>query len=816
MKESKRPHLLYFLASAITVSVLFIIFCSAVFLVYAATSPFLRVDGICELARAQDRTTRLYYLDRSGEGEVACEIDGQELFSAQNREWVSIENVPDYVKNAFTAIEDHRFYEHKGIDIKRTLGAMSGFLSGKSSYGGSTINQQLIKNITLEDDFSVSRKVKEIVRAVKLDSALTKDEILELYLNTIYLSKNCYGIGAAAEAYFGKEIPELTLAEAASLACIPQSPTKWDPISHPENNSARRKTVLCRMRELDLISEEELENALKEDVKFTFNRTREWENGNIYSWYTESVIDESIALLTDSGIASNEQTARKLLFTGGLRIITAQDPKTQKTVEKYFERSSNFYPADMLIHPECSMVVIDPKSGGILALAGSTGKKTANRTLNYAVSTLRSPGSAIKPISVYAPAIDADLITYGTAIDDTPCSFVSNGRGGMRGWPQNYPEGYRGLTTVRDAVARSVNTVAVKTLAMVTPERSFSLLRDRLGISTLVSSSDKNGKAYTDLAPSPLALGQLTRGVSVKEMTAAYTSLANGGVFHTGKTVLKILSSDGHVLIDREDRGDRVFSEQTAAIMTRLLTGVTDHGTASAITLKSRVACAGKTGTTNADHDRWFIGYTPELLAGVWFGYPTPKSLDGFAHNPSPAVKTFDEVMTLLTDESRAKVFPDTEGVITAKYCRDSGMMLSAACLCDPRGSRVETGYFKRENAPRDYCSVHQAVLYDTVGGGIACRACKREGCRYVGLLKVERYFPYDTVIADAQYTYMPLSASAPPCLDSSRPYYYHTEGGSTCGRSAVASPFNRYCSGCFLENYYSEDDPKADGSDTS
>ena len=804
-----------FFKAALTVAlitVLTALFCIMSFAVYAATAPDLEIDEFKALAKAQDRTTKLYYVENVTEnGYVLKELESEALFSEQNREWIKYEQLPKNLINAFVAIEDHRFFEHKGIDTKRTAGAIVGFITGKTSYGGSTLDQQLIKNITGEDNYSVSRKVKEMIRAVRLDRALTKEEILELYLNTIYLSENSYGVGTAAETYFEKEVDELTLTECAAIACIPQSPTKWDPRANPENNKQRRMTVLLRMKELGFISEDECQKASDEELVLSNDRTRNRENEQIHSWYTESVIDEAVGLLVKNKVAKNEQTARKLLYTGGLNIVTAQNPKMQKAVEEYFACESNFYRSGLLIHPECSMVVIDPKTGGVLALAGATGEKSANRTLNYATATRRSPGSSIKPVSVYAPALDKGYITYGSVIDDTPYKFVSNGYGGMRGWPQNYPQGYRGLTTVRDAIARSVNTVAVKVLDKLTPEYSFELLESRMKISSLVSSSASNGSVYTDIAPSPLALGQLTRGVTVKEMTACYTSLAGGGVFNEGKTVLKILDADGEVLVDNSGKGDRIFTEQSAAIMTKLLMGVTNSGTASKMKLKNRIECAGKTGTTNSDCDRWFIGYTPELLAGVWFGFPTPKSLDGYPALPSPALKTFDEVIGMLSTEEylgHAPItrFPETEGIVTAKYCKDSGKLVSSACLCDPRGSRIETGYFTKETVPKEYCQTHRLVLYDTVGGGIAGPDCPRERCRYVGLLNVSRSFPYDTVIADSQYTYQYLSGGVPPCLDSSKPYFYYNPGAASSGRSAVSVPFNRYCSGCHLEALFPEE----------
>jgi len=679
--------------------------CTAVFLVYAKFSPELSINEFKSIAAAQDRTTKLYYLDYTDQNKqnaVAKELTTEALYGEQNREWVKYEHIPKNLVNAFVAIEDHRFFEHSGIDVKRTAGAIIGFVTGKYGYGGSTITQQLIKNVTGNDDYSVSRKVKELIRASKLDRALTKEEILELYLNTIYLSGRCYGIGSASEKYFGKEPYELTLTECCALACIPQSPTKWDPSVNPENNRRRRAVVLGRMLELGYIDSTAYEQAINEDVTVCEKSESAKSTTRIYSWYTESVIDECVELLMEHKLAATQQTAQKYLYTGGLSIITAQNPKMQQALENYFACEHNFYSSGMLVHPECSMVVIDPSNGNILALCGAVGKKNANRNLNYATKTNRSPGSSIKPLSVYAPALDRGIITYGSVYDDTPVKFVANGYGGTRPWPNNYPNGFRGLTTARDAVARSVNTVAVKILSDVGEDNSFDLLYNGMGMKTLIRSAEKGGKTYTDIAASPLALGQLTVGVTVKDLTAGYTAIANEGLYSSPRTVIKILDANGKVLVDNEGSVTRLFSPQTATIMTKMLQGVTTSGTANAMTLKKKVECAGKTGTTNNDCDRWFVGYTPDLLAGVWFGYPTPKNLEGFPTSPSPALKTFDAVMNIINTEeylgkAPAKKFTDAPNIITAKYCRDSGKLVTSACMCDPRGARTETGYFTPE-----------------------------------------------------------------------------------------------------------------------
>lgn len=828
------------------IGILTVFFSAVGFLVYAKKGPGMTADEFYAVARAQDKTTRLYYLSYTdGDGRSGVAKEMEELYAEQNRDWVKYSELPKNLINAFVAIEDHSFFTHNGVNLKRTAGAVLGYLSGKGSYGGSTITQQLIKNVTGEDGYSVNRKIKEIVKAYKLDSALSKEEILELYLNTIYLSQKSYGVGTAARNYFSKDVSELSLVECASLASIPQSPTKWDPVINPENNEQRRRTVLRRMAELSMISDGEAETAINERLTLNLKNEGVRGDGKIYSWYTESVIEESVRLLMEKGIAANRQTATKMIYTGGLQIITAVNPEMQKAVEDYFNNTSNFYdekkdvskkkrqagvgktdagdssdaPEDEETHgkiyPECSMVIMD-KRGRILALAGGVGEKRVNRGINYATGTLRSPGSVIKPLAVYAPAIDDGVITYGSAIDDTPVKFVQTAAGGYRGWPQNYPTGYRGLTTVRDAIARSVNTVAVKTLEAIGTDRAFDLLHKDMKMRHLVEAETRNGKQFTDKAVCPLALGQLTDGVTVSELTSGYTAFLGGGVFNEGRTVLKILDSEGRMIVDNQGGGKRVFSAETASVMTRLLQGVTLSGTASVMNMKKNVECAGKTGTTSGDCDRWYVGYTPDLIAGVWFGYPEPESLDGFPTVPSPALKTWDNVMKAVNTEkilgkAPQRRFTDEKGVITVTYCRDSGKLMTAACLSDPRGSRAETGYFTVSSAPTEYCDCHVLVDYDAVCGGVASPDCPMENRVRVGLLNVNREFPYDVIIADAQYTYRRLTEDTPPCLSSDEPFYRNMlRQGTFPGRSATVLPFNRYCYDCYFrakldEEYYGE-----------
>lgn len=828
--RAKRKKLFKLLGGIVLVALFTVIICAFSLIAYAKEYyNSVSAEGFKELARSQDRTTHLYYLLNSeGDGEVAVELTDQALYSAQNREWVTFKDIPQKLIDAFVAIEDHRFYEHKGVDLKRTLGAAIGFIGGRSSYGGSTITQQLIKNVTGNDEYSVSRKLHELIFALKLDKALSKEEILELYLNTIYLSDSCYGIGSAAEYYFGHGCSELTLEECAALACIPQSPAKWNPRTQPQNNSERRRVVLLRMSELGYITDEQMSEALERPLEITDKTDGKTQANaeNRYSWYTEAVIDDTLELLIKNGYAVNRQTASKLLYSGGLSIITAQSPQMQKIAEDHFADERNFPAVDnSLIQPECSVVVIDPRNGNILALVGGRGEKKGDRVLNFATHSKRSPGSSIKPLSVYTPALDSGKITYGTVIDDTPYKFLSTSKGGLRPWPQNSPRGYRGLTTVRDAVRRSVNTVSVKILSKMDKKEIFYMLRDRLGLSGLVEAREIGGAFFTDIAESPLAHGQLTIGVTVREITGAYTAIANGGVYHKPKTVLKIFDSEGKLLVDNTDGyadngGERVFSSGSAAVMTKLLQGVTSTGTASSIKLKTQIDCAGKTGTTTADKDRWFIGYTPDLLCGVWFGYEEPRSLTGFIGSPS--VRVWDSLMTKLSDDavlghSAIKHFPQSDELVTVRYCKDSGKLSTAACLADPRGCRLEVGYFVKGTEPKTYCDCHTLVRYDVVNHGVAGEDCPSENCRNIGMIRVERSFPMDVKIADAQYVYRDIG-STPPCLVATEPFFLTIlKKGSYPGSSSGTDyPFNHFCYHCYFDERSVDTDRDCDGENNS
>lgn len=719
------------------------------------------------LTTSQNLTTRLYCMDYSENPlGVPVEIEDQRLHSSENRLWVSYQEMPNDLVDAFIAVEDHRFWNHKGVDWYATFGATFQWFIGAGSRGGSTITQQLVKNLTHDDDVTIQRKVQEIFRALNLEKQLSKEEIIELYLNTISFGNGCYGIRAAAQRYFNKDVSELNLTECASLAAIPKSPTAYNPYSHPDKNEFRRnKQVLAEMLDYGFITKAEYNLAV--DRKLVLDmQYNEVTGTTTNSWYTDAVIEDVIADLQEQ-LGISYIAASTMLYSEGLSIYTCMDPFVQETLEDVFEDDSNFPRVASAVKPECSMVITDPNTGNILGLVGGRGEKTISRGFNLATMAKRSPGSSIKPLTVYAPALDTGLITYGSIVDDTPVMFneKTNSAGNTRyvAYPANLPAVYKGLTTVNSAIERSVNTIAMKVLDMYGTQNAYEFSQ-RIGLDSITASYTRvDGSTLTDIDFAPLALGALTVGVSVREMTQGYSFLANDGIYTEARTYTKVLDKNGEILLDNQPKTEIVTSEQTASIMTKMLQNVVKNGTGKAVTLQKYVDVAGKTGTATDDYDRWFCGYTPYYVGACWFGYTELRTIGNIA-TVSPATYIWDVVMTrlhqpIIDDLQKTGKQPEqftlASGVVTATYCMDSGKLVTNACKCDLRGSRVETGYFTQESAPTTACDTHVLVPYDTVTGAVACEDCPAENVKQVGFIKVNnRDFPVQVTVTDAQYVY--------------------------------------------------------------
>lgn len=644
-------------------------------------------------------SSMIYYVDPvTGE-----EIEYETLHGDQNRVWVEYNELPQNLINALVAIEDRRFYTHHGVDWIRTAkSALTTFTGGKTQ-GGSTITQQLIKNLTQYDDVTVKRKVLEIFKALEFDKKYSKSQTLEWYLNYVYFGRRCYGVYTASYAYFGKNVSELSLAECASLIGITNNPSLYDPYTNPENNLERRGIVLDAMARDGFISKEQCEAAKVEKLEFRSGRNENGQN-TLYSWYTEQVITDVTRDLMDQYDYS-EQVASDLVYSGGLKIYACVDTKVQAMVDSIYSNAENLpYTSPSGQQLQSAITVIDPQ-GNVVALAGKMGEKTSADTRGYNMATraLRQPGSSIKPLAVYAPALEMGLITPYSVFEDSAPMLL-----GDEPWPSNVNHRNTGQMTVTKAVTDSTNTVAVRVLQQVTPAVAYEYLLDKFGIDPdhLVTSKIIKGKEYSDIGYSQLALGGLTTGVSTLDMAAAYSVFPRNGVYVAPRTYSKVVDSNEKVLLTKELVGEPVLKEKTVYYINEMLKNVVAQGSGTAAQLPG-MTVAGKTGTTNSYNDRWFVGYTPYYTAAVWIGYQTPEGIKG------PSTLTPDlwkRVMEQVHEGLEYREFPGVEGLVAQEYCMDTGLLATEECRSDMRGSRVATGYYFPEDAPTEYCQAHVMV----------------------------------------------------------------------------------------------------------
>lgn len=740
------------------------------------------VDGVA-------RKTKLYYynfedrLNRIGEAEVYEERIG----TAKNSVTVKYEDIPKDLINAFISVEDKRFFDHRGIDIKRTFGACVNYiLHHGESYGGSTITQQVVKNITGNSEYSVARKIQEMIYAADLERKMSKEEILELYLNIINLAHGNCGVGEAAQYYFSKSVGELTLDECASLAAITSSPSNLDPESNPENNLERRNMILGLMLEQGYITQDEFDLATEKAT--VLNISESVGNETVNSWYVDMAIEDIINDLMEK-FGYTYDKASRLVYYGGLNIYLAIDPEIQSLLESYYADSDNFPVHKDGTTAESAAIVLDPYTGDILGVVGARGTKSANRIMSFASKAQRPTGSVIKPLSVYAPALDKDIINYASVFDDTPVSFVEDSANGnkLRPWPYNYTFEYHGLTNVNTAIQQSTNTVAVKVLQELGIESSYDFLTDKLKISGL---SDKDKQTVS------LALGQLYNGTTLRDITAAYSIFVSDGCYNGYRSYYRVTDSEGRILLSNDTEPQRVISTDTACIMTKMLSEVVKCGTAHNVTLDGIIDCAAKTGTTENDCDKWMIGYTPYYICGVWYGYEYPRELTGLLRNP--CVDIWDGIMTeahqKYIGDSEIRRFELDENVVTAEYCLDSGKLVTDACRRDARGERTATGYFKKQTVPHTACDCHISVPYDTENKGIAVFDCPYENIEYVGMIRVNRDFPMQIYIDDAEYVWKYVKNDEIVADGHSAFFSGTIPNGRYVGISPTAVQFNRAC----------------------
>lgn len=690
-----------------------------------------------------------------------------------NRLPVTLDQIPVDLQHAVVAIEDERFYEHNGIDVKGILRAgMKALTTGDFSEGASTITQQLLKNNVFTNWTSEStqlerftRKIQEQYLAVQVEKKTDKDTILENYLNTINLGAGSYGVQAAARQYFDKDVWDLNLSECATLAGITQNPTKFNPIINPDSNRKRRKEVLQHMLDQNYITQDQYDEALADDVYSRIQAAQEKNSSTentVYTYFEDELTDQIINdLMNIKGYTKKQAT--NLLYSGGLKVYTTQDSKIQNILDEEYADPSNYpdtvqyeldyaltvtdpdgnqvnyskemlqlyfqnedpdfdllfdspedgqtyvdkYKASILANgskvlaervnfapqPQSSMSVIDQHTGYVKALIGGRGEKTASLTLNRATDTTRQPGSTFKIVSTYAPALNEKGMSLATTFEDEPYEYPD-------GSPvNNATRSYNGTTTIRTAIQNSINVVAVKCLEKVTPELGLKYL-DNFGFTTLAhgteADKDANGNVWSD-ANLATALGGITRGVTNVELCASYAAIANDGNYIKPIYYTKILDHNGNVLIENTAAERSVIKESTAFLLTSAMEDVVKQGTGTACQLDN-MPVAGKTGTTEAYNDLWFVGYTPYYTCAVWSGYDNNEKLPDYARNFHKAL--WKKVMTRIHDGLPSKEFEKPASVEKLSVCEETGLLPRAGCP-------VITEYFDVGTMPTEYCDQH-------------------------------------------------------------------------------------------------------------
>ena len=669
------------LLTVILIGLICSVIIGTVFAVYIKNNLDLEIDSSMLVTAGKDTTTRIYYMDyethedrliRNG---TPVELEEERLYGSVNSLWADYSDMPDDLINAFISVEDHRFRNHNGVDWLGTSKAIANYFIGfERIRGASTITQQLVKNLTGDDDYSIQRKVEEIFRALNLEKQLSKNEILEMYLNIVYLGNNCYGVRTAASTYFGKDLSELTLVECAAIAGIVKNPSRYEPVGHDlftyidndgkeqqDGNKIRRSTVLYTMREHNYISEAEYRAALKEELVLADHTAddeinQKDEEFTVHSWYVDSVIFEIIEDLMKQNNWTYALASTKL-YTSGYSIYIPMDPEIQGILESVYEDEANLPKAQEGLQPETAMVITDPYTGDVLGLVGGRGEKKGNLILNRATEAVRPIGSSIKPIAVYAPAMDAGLISATSYWDDSPLWYneIVHGAGTSWEWvektspyPKNHPNSYEGPISITQAVKVSKNTIAMKVLQALTVDTSFDFMKNTLHIDSLIEEKVlENGSVITDKGLAALSLGQLNYGMTVLEAAGAYGIFPNNGIFESPNLYLYVKDSSGKIVLENDHYTEVAISETTAKTMTKIMMEVmSDSGTGRVVELRNQMDVAGKTGTTSADFDRYFVGYTPYFVGAVWTGYDINSSLSAFTGYNNPSCLIWDTVMT--------------------------------------------------------------------------------------------------------------------------------------------------------------------------
>ena len=673
------------------------------------------------LRDAETKFTTLVY----GYDEEGHEVELKRIATEQNRIWVDYEDISPHLINAVIATEDKRFYEHEGVDWRRTVFSLGADVLNlpRAGEGGSTITQQLIKNLTGDDEISWERKLREIFRALSLEKKYTKTDIIESYLNNIGWGGMNYGVGAASQYYFGKEAKDLDIAESAILASMIKNPSKRSPYFDLENCKVHQEDTLYYMYEQGYINTDEYNAAQKEQVKFAnvvygddFGYTDprsiehtdgdeldpdeyddvethsayEWDEYEIsQDWYLDAALNQVYQDYADlKGISLT--SAKSEISNGGYKIYINENMALQKLLEEKFKDpliAQYSYDPDLEDEKllQSAFVIMD-YSGTVQALVGGLGDKPGDNCWNRATMSVRAPGSTMKPISAYSMGLELNEITYSTMIPDKGVMLP----GEYSPWPINV-EGYTTgeLFPAWQAVANSTNTIAVRVARLVTVPVLFNQLQTNLGITTLVPGEDEN--------LSPIPLGALTDGIRLIELAGAYQMFGNGGVYYPPKMYSKVLDSKDKVVLEQEFYGTQAISSDTAWITNRMLRTVVQSPNSSAVYADlGNVEVVGKTGTSNDDKNLMFVGLTPNYVAVCWIGVDDGSFLSSY--NPKKPAVVWHDVMSEVEDTSVVQKFNADSSVVEMKYCKETGLLASSQC------KDTAIGYYRKSNIPT-FCS---------------------------------------------------------------------------------------------------------------
>ncbi len=752
------------LAGALATVLLIVIVCAFIFVGQLGDyleSDILPSAGLVLENYEMDAPSYVYSVNEEGEIEVL-----QELYASTDWKKADYEEIPQVLIDAAIAIEDKRFYEHQGVDWFTTIKAFANMFFGDTTVGGSSITQQLIKNITEDNSVTIQRKVLEFFRATVVEKNYDKKVIIEEYLNSIYLGQGCRGVKSAAEKYFGKELRMLTVAECASLISITNNPSLFDPYSEKEftyagetmngkqRNRHRQMLVLGELLAQGYITREEydeavaqelvLKNSIAKDDRWVVcsNEACDYEgirktyhakgeeivcpkcgtvakeetdaSQKVYSYFVDVVLqDVAKAMAKQDGIEEWNDNIWKTyvdrINRGGYHIYTTIDTSVQNQVDKIYKNLENIPKTKSAQQLQSAIVIIDNSTGDIVAMAGGVGDDKVHFGQNRATKSKLQSGSSIKPLSIYAAGFEQGTLSPATVIQDLPIEYREEDGSA---WPRNDDRKYSYSRTIFKGIEDSVNAVAAHTLKKIGTNYGYEFAKESFGLSTLTEE---------DLQFSSLALGAQHYGVTVREMACAFATFANKGTYRAGRTWTKVYNSKGDMVLDNPQDSREILSEKTVNYTNYCLTNAVVNGTGKVANFASGFV-AGKTGTTSSSRDKWFCGYTNYYTAAVWCGYDQPEKIN-LSYNP--AAQLWKNVMQPVHKGLKNVSLYNESKMVSVTVCQDTGNLATEACSHDYRGNRTETVLVYPEDVPTANCDKHVLLTYCTAGNGVANGNCQ-------------------------------------------------------------------------------------------